>query len=118
MDIHAYHEGRGAFDSAFAIAFLNEGDTESLDRMKSAAPGRRVIAPDHRLGHLPRGCTDFPETSDIERHIAERDRQRAAGDYRAGDIIRQRMARWGYELRDTKTGTDWIARKSTSPGTG
>ena len=109
MNILEYHQGKGAFDSVFAVRFLDEGDTESLRALKAVAPGQRVAAPDNRIGYLPAGAA-FPEEHDTERHIAERQRLKRAGDYAGADAIRQRLARWGVELRDDRLGTEWIAK--------
>jgi len=112
MNILDYHEHKGAFDSVFAVQFLDEGDTESLATLKASAPGQRVTAPDGRIGYLPAAAEPVIE-HDIERLIAERRQRKAARDFAGADAIRQRLERWGYALRDDRGGTGWIFKTPT-----
>ena len=53
---------------------------------------------------------DVDEMDDCQRLIRQRQKLKAEGRFQEADSIRLMLNSWGYQLGDTKFGTDWIGR--------
>ena len=111
IDALGHGDSRGAvaalldLDSAIEARIRAGEDSPDLDSARSTF--RALIV---RLGEATSQGPDLRSEVDpfVETLLALRTRARVAGDWTMADLIRDRLADAGVEIRDTAAGSDWV----------
>ncbi len=98
---------RNAVDINLIISTFRAQEELFLIILKHMKPNESVISTDYKYGYIHNQQPPITDL-DVERMILQRQEYKMQRKYKEADAVRKTLENWGYSIRDTNSGTDWI----------